>query len=245
MVEQELHCVGNNIGTTFYSNPKTKKCDPTGTVKASVHHKAIDHPEIGPQLKVGSVIILQDVSFWSDIGCPTDDLVRLSIPIVTNKPPTRSIDDILTKLIPPLHNDKTEEETGAIEEVRHIKAGSCRYVVVLVVLRRQEAPLTKVPFFLIFHVQEIPFLHFRNLQSNGLIGRLPPELGNLRFLQELQLDRNRLQGPIRAGDNSNFASNMHGIFNSFQSSMNQHNNKHQEEPPQQEVELTLIVHAAT
>ncbi|KOM43575.1 hypothetical protein LR48_Vigan05g118000 [Vigna angularis] len=46
--------------------------------------------------------------FWSDIGCPTDDLVRLSIPIVTNKPPTRSIDDILTKLIPPLHNDKTE-----------------------------------------------------------------------------------------------------------------------------------------
>ncbi|KOM28446.1 hypothetical protein LR48_Vigan549s000100 [Vigna angularis] len=53
------------------------------------------------------------------------------------------------------------------------------------------------------------------LRSNGLTGRLPPELGNLRFLQELQLDRNRLQGPIRAGDNSNFASNMHGML-SFQ-----------------------------
>ncbi|XP_052723397.1 uncharacterized protein LOC128193597 [Vigna angularis] len=98
--------------------------DPTGTVKASVHHKAIDHPEIGIHLKVGSVIILQDVSifspiretyylnitlrnivkvFGSDIGGPTDDLVRLSIPIDTNKPPTRSVDDILSKLIPPLH----------------------------------------------------------------------------------------------------------------------------------------------
>ncbi|XP_052727623.1 uncharacterized protein LOC128194982 [Vigna angularis] len=98
--------------------------DPIGTVKASVHHKAIDHPEIGVHLKVGSVIILQDVSifspiretyylnitlrnivkvFGSDIGGPTDDLVRLSIPIDTNKPPTRSVDDILSTLIPPLH----------------------------------------------------------------------------------------------------------------------------------------------
>ncbi|KAG2390382.1 uncharacterized protein HKW66_Vig0222120 [Vigna angularis] len=97
--------------------------DPTGTVKASVHHKAIDHPEIGVHLKVGSVIILQDISgdlmgeahrvqqqrkelqevFGSDIGGPTDDLVRLSIPIDTNKPPTRSVADILSKLIPPLH----------------------------------------------------------------------------------------------------------------------------------------------
>ncbi|KAG2403699.1 LRR receptor-like serine/threonine-protein [Vigna angularis] len=50
------------------------------------------------------------------------------------------------------------------------------------------------------------------LRSNGLTGRLPPELGNLRFLQELQLDRNRLQGPIPAGDSSNFASNMHGMY---------------------------------
>ncbi|KAG2396152.1 uncharacterized protein HKW66_Vig0064720 [Vigna angularis] len=41
--------------------------------------------------------------FGSDIGGPTDDLVRLSIPIDTNKPPTRSVDDILSKLIPPLH----------------------------------------------------------------------------------------------------------------------------------------------
>ncbi|KOM55263.1 hypothetical protein LR48_Vigan10g115500 [Vigna angularis] len=81
--------------------------DPTGTVKASVHHKAIDHPEIGPHLKVGSVIILQDV-FSSDIGCPTDDLVRLTVPIVMNYPPTRSVDHILSKLIPPVHNDKPE-----------------------------------------------------------------------------------------------------------------------------------------
>ncbi|KAG2409239.1 uncharacterized protein HKW66_Vig0040610 [Vigna angularis] len=81
--------------------------DPTGTVKASVHHKAIDHPEIGVHLKVGSVIILQDV-FGSDIGGPTNDLVRLSIPIDTNKPPTRSVYDILSTLIPPLHNDKPE-----------------------------------------------------------------------------------------------------------------------------------------
>jgi len=44
-----------------------------------------------------------------------------------------------------------------------------------------------------------------------LTGRLPPELGNLRFLQELRLDRNRLQGPIPAGDSSNFGSNMHGM----------------------------------
>ncbi|XP_017423614.2 uncharacterized protein LOC108332823 [Vigna angularis] len=103
--------------------------DPTGTVKASVHHKAIDHPEIGPHLKVGSVIILQDVAifspirgtyylnitlrnivkvFPSDIGCPTDDLVRLTVPIVMNNPPTRSVDHILSKLIPPVHNDKPE-----------------------------------------------------------------------------------------------------------------------------------------
>ncbi|KAK7287526.1 hypothetical protein RIF29_00807 [Crotalaria pallida] len=35
--------------------------------------------------------------------------------------------------------------------------------------------------------------------SNGLTGRLPPELGNLRYLQELRLDRNRLQGSVPAG----------------------------------------------
>ncbi|XP_014524449.1 uncharacterized protein C17orf53 homolog [Vigna radiata var. radiata] len=103
--------------------------DPTGTVKASVHRKAIDHPEIGPNLKVGSVIILQDVAifspmrrtyylnitlnnvvkvFASDIGRPTDELVRLSIPIVTKKLPSRSVDDILSMLTPPVDNDKPE-----------------------------------------------------------------------------------------------------------------------------------------
>ncbi|XP_047158882.1 uncharacterized protein LOC124829423 isoform X2 [Vigna umbellata] len=46
--------------------------------------------------------------FASDIGCPIDDLVCLSIPIVINKPPTRFVDDILSKLTPPVHNDKPE-----------------------------------------------------------------------------------------------------------------------------------------
>lgn len=52
---------------------------------------------------------------------------------------------------------------------------------------------------------------YRNLQSNGLTGRLPPELGNLRYLQELWLDSNRLQGPIPASGTYSFASTMHGM----------------------------------
>ncbi|KAK7244727.1 hypothetical protein RIF29_39553 [Crotalaria pallida] len=48
--------------------------------------------------------------------------------------------------------------------------------------------------------------------SNGLTGRLPPELGNLRYLQELRLDRNRLQGSVPAGSSSIFDSNMHEIL---------------------------------
>ncbi|KAG2384096.1 uncharacterized protein HKW66_Vig0151410 [Vigna angularis] len=97
-----LRCIVKACEHNGLGDMKITIRDPTGTVKASVHHKAIDHPEIGVHLKVGSVIILQDV-FGSDIGGPTDDLVRLSIPIDTNKPPTRSIADILSKLIPPLH----------------------------------------------------------------------------------------------------------------------------------------------
>ncbi|CAF2372244.1 BnaAnng33340D [Brassica napus] len=38
----------------------------------------------------------------------------------------------------------------------------------------------------------------RNLQSNGLTGKLPPELGNLKYLKELHIDRNRLQGSLLA-----------------------------------------------
>ncbi|KAG2402006.1 uncharacterized protein HKW66_Vig0258780 [Vigna angularis] len=96
-----LRCIVKACEHNGLGDMKITIRDPTGTVKASVHHKAIDHPEIGIHLKVGSVIILQDVSifspiretyylnitlrnivkvFGSDIGGPTDDLVRLSIP---------------------------------------------------------------------------------------------------------------------------------------------------------------------
>ncbi|KAI9072612.1 hypothetical protein K1719_045448 [Acacia pycnantha] len=51
----------------------------------------------------------------------------------------------------------------------------------------------------------------KNLQSNGLTGRLPPALGNLRCLQELRLDRNKLQGLVPAGGSSNFPTNMRGM----------------------------------
>ncbi|KAL0803152.1 hypothetical protein Bca101_058328 [Brassica carinata] len=39
-----------------------------------------------------------------------------------------------------------------------------------------------------------------NLQPNGLTGKLPPELGNLKYLKELHIDRNRLQGSLLAAD---------------------------------------------
>ncbi|KAF2297801.1 hypothetical protein GH714_003163 [Hevea brasiliensis] len=51
-----------------------------------------------------------------------------------------------------------------------------------------------------------------NLESNGLTGHLPPELGNLKYLEELRLDRNRLQGTIPASGNSDFPSNVHGMY---------------------------------
>ncbi|KAI7985141.1 putative LRR receptor-like serine/threonine-protein kinase [Camellia lanceoleosa] len=38
----------------------------------------------------------------------------------------------------------------------------------------------------------------RNLQSNGLTGKLPSELGNFKYLEELRLDRNNLQGNVPA-----------------------------------------------
>ncbi|KAI8001555.1 hypothetical protein LOK49_LG09G00821, partial [Camellia lanceoleosa] len=39
-----------------------------------------------------------------------------------------------------------------------------------------------------------PIYDIANLQSNGLTGKLPSELGNLKYLEELRLDRNKLQG---------------------------------------------------
>jgi len=51
----------------------------------------------------------------------------------------------------------------------------------------------------------------RNLQSNGLTGRLPSELANLKYLQELRLDRNKLEGSVPAASTSNFPSNMHEL----------------------------------
>ena len=55
------------------------------------------------------------------------------------------------------------------------------------------------------------FCYHRNLQSNGLTGSLPAELGNLKYLQELRLDRNKLQGTVPADNNSAFTANMHGM----------------------------------
>ncbi|WVZ00564.1 hypothetical protein V8G54_026633 [Vigna mungo] len=39
--------------------------------------------------------------FATDIDYPTDELVCASLLVATNKPPTRSVDDILSKFIPP------------------------------------------------------------------------------------------------------------------------------------------------
>ncbi|THG02025.1 hypothetical protein TEA_028605 [Camellia sinensis var. sinensis] len=50
-----------------------------------------------------------------------------------------------------------------------------------------------------------------NLQSNGLTGKLPSELGNFKYLEELRLDRNKLQGNVPATNSSDFTSSMHGI----------------------------------
>lgn len=55
------------------------------------------------------------------------------------------------------------------------------------------------------------YVSCRNLQSNGLTGRLPPELGNLGHLEVLQLDRNRLRGTVPAGSNPDFTSSDHGM----------------------------------
>lgn len=58
------------------------------------------------------------------------------------------------------------------------------------------------------------FTYCRNLQSNGLSGKLPPELGNLGYLEELYLDRNKLQGTVPAGGNKGLTSNaskLHGM----------------------------------
>ncbi|KOM35503.1 hypothetical protein LR48_Vigan02g165300 [Vigna angularis] len=75
-----------------------------GTCKVSLLRclvKASEHNGLG-DMKITIRV------FPSDIGCPTDDLVRLTVPIVMNNPPTRSVDHILSKLIPPVHNDKPE-----------------------------------------------------------------------------------------------------------------------------------------
>ncbi|MBA0762073.1 hypothetical protein Gotri_024626 [Gossypium trilobum] len=51
-----------------------------------------------------------------------------------------------------------------------------------------------------------------NLQSNGLTGSLPAELGNLKYLEELRLDRNRLKGAVPAYSNSTFTANTRGMY---------------------------------
>lgn len=52
----------------------------------------------------------------------------------------------------------------------------------------------------------------RNLESNGLTGTMPQELGNLKYLEELLLDRNKLQGNVPAESSINFTSNVQGML---------------------------------
>lgn len=52
----------------------------------------------------------------------------------------------------------------------------------------------------------------RNLESNGLTGALPAELGNLKSLVELRLDRNKLQGTVPAHSSADSVTNFHGML---------------------------------
>lgn len=56
-----------------------------------------------------------------------------------------------------------------------------------------------------------PSLCCRNLQSNVLTGKLPYELGMLRYLEELRLDRNKFIGTIPAANSSQFSAIKHGM----------------------------------
>lgn len=58
---------------------------------------------------------------------------------------------------------------------------------------------------------QFTYVFCRNLESNGLSGRLPPELGNLRHLEELRLDRNRLEGTVPGSNTSSFVSDVNGM----------------------------------
>lgn len=71
--------------------------------------------------------------------------------------------------------------------------------------------LSRFNFHLTFYIF-FPAIITRNLESNGLTGRLPPELGNLKYLEELWLDRNKLQGTVPAESDSNFTSSMHKML---------------------------------
>lgn len=44
-----------------------------------------------------------------------------------------------------------------------------------------------------------------------LTGELPPKLGNLNYLEELRLDRNKLQGTIPGNNNSASNSSIYGM----------------------------------
>ncbi|KAK6137502.1 hypothetical protein DH2020_028755 [Rehmannia glutinosa] len=56
-----------------------------------------------------------------------------------------------------------------------------------------------------------------NLRSNGLTGKLPYELGNLKYLEELRLDRNKFLGAIPG--NSSYPSKTYGMYTSNGSPM--------------------------
>lgn len=66
--------------------------------------------------------------------------------------------------------------------------------------------------FSLFHLLTCFVFPFcSNLESNGLTGRLPSELGNLKYLQELRLDRNKLKGVVPAANGSDFPANTNGM----------------------------------
>lgn len=59
-----------------------------------------------------------------------------------------------------------------------------------------------------------------NLQSNELTGTIPSEFSKLKKLQELRLDRNKLQGIVLGDNDTEFSSNVHGMFASAGNAVN-------------------------
>ncbi|BAT99664.1 hypothetical protein VIGAN_10116000 [Vigna angularis var. angularis] len=50
---------------------------------------------------------------------PIDELVRISLQVVTNKPPTHFVDDIFSKFIPPVDNNNKPEDSGSNKNIKY------------------------------------------------------------------------------------------------------------------------------